>query len=158
MWYKFNDEDVSPFDIKYMGDECFGGEETVYGNQPGTRPRYREKSRNAYMLFYQRKKATDATLMEANIVSKSKTGTKADGNETGGLPCSSKDAGTIKDIGNMLENKIVSPRSLCALQALSNAIIDDVHINSSTLARTSGPNDILLKIQNDNLCLLRNQF
>ena len=82
---------------------------------------------------------TDATLMEANIVSKSKTGTKVDGNETGGLPCPSKGAGVIKDIGNMPENKIVFPRSLCALQALSNAIIDDVHINSSALARTIRP-------------------
>jgi ubiquitin carboxyl-terminal hydrolase 9/24 len=43
-WFEFNDERVSEFDVKNLGEEAFGGKDGEY-----------TRIRNAYMLFYERK-------------------------------------------------------------------------------------------------------
>ncbi len=43
-WWEFNDERVSEFDVKNLGDEAFGGKDGEYA-----------RIRNAYLLFYERK-------------------------------------------------------------------------------------------------------
>eukprot|EP01119_Soliformovum_irregulare_P004626 TRINITY_DN1568_c0_g1_i1.p1 TRINITY_DN1568_c0_g1~~TRINITY_DN1568_c0_g1_i1.p1 ORF type:complete len:2028 (+),score=618.17 TRINITY_DN1568_c0_g1_i1:116-6085(+) len=56
-WIEFNDKHVSVFDPKDIPHECFGGTEEIRKTDPQTRQtRWEtvEKSRNAYMLFYER--------------------------------------------------------------------------------------------------------
>ncbi|KAL8728289.1 MAG: hypothetical protein Q9166_005496 [cf. Caloplaca sp. 2 TL-2023] len=54
-WVEFNDADVTPFDPSQIPDLCFGGvtEPTGYAGASYS------KTWNAYMLFYQRVRATD---------------------------------------------------------------------------------------------------
>ena len=49
-WFKFDDTSVSLFDIKNIGDECFGGS-TQTSNHWHTQEHV--KLKNAYMLFYE---------------------------------------------------------------------------------------------------------
>ncbi len=61
-WLEFNDAEVRPFDPKDIPDETFGGEEdvyTVWGKKDATR----EKTRNAYVLIYERTVTLDAELL-----------------------------------------------------------------------------------------------
>uniref|UniRef100_A0A6B2KW10 USP domain-containing protein n=1 Tax=Arcella intermedia TaxID=1963864 RepID=A0A6B2KW10_9EUKA len=57
LWYLFNDQSVTPFDISQMPDQCYGGFEysTVWDpilQKPV--PKQYPKHNNAYMLFYDR--------------------------------------------------------------------------------------------------------
>lgn len=57
-WIEFNDKTVTEFAAKDIPAECYGGEETLLSYDTFTRtrlPRNFEKTRNAYMLIYQRK-------------------------------------------------------------------------------------------------------
>ena len=56
-WYEFNDERVREFEIDDIADECFGGEEKWGSMMSMAHPMLNmrsEKSRNAYLLFYER--------------------------------------------------------------------------------------------------------
>jgi ubiquitin carboxyl-terminal hydrolase 34 len=56
-WIEFNDKDVRIFDPRDISTECFGGMEEVVRWNPATKTHRREtveKSRNAYMLIYDR--------------------------------------------------------------------------------------------------------
>jgi len=55
-WFEFNDNIVRPFDPKYIEDECFGGVD----GRTGT-----EKSRSAYILFYDRKKPVEEPSVQS---------------------------------------------------------------------------------------------
>ena len=55
-WYEFNDTQVKPFDINFLGEEAFGGEEIFNNN--GTKQKS-QKNRSAYLLFYEKKVQTD---------------------------------------------------------------------------------------------------
>lgn len=50
LWYEFNDKIVTPFNIANLKEECFGGTSTFSDWQVFS------KSRNAYILFYERSK------------------------------------------------------------------------------------------------------
>eukprot|EP01129_Flabellula_baltica_P014013 TRINITY_DN6628_c0_g1_i1.p1 TRINITY_DN6628_c0_g1~~TRINITY_DN6628_c0_g1_i1.p1 ORF type:complete len:2292 (+),score=457.58 TRINITY_DN6628_c0_g1_i1:2-6877(+) len=74
-WFRFDDSDVTPFDPVNIPQECFGG---FYEKEEWNRGRTekkivtREKSKNAYMLFYRRKEETfqfeEDYLLEKRIV------------------------------------------------------------------------------------------
>lgn len=56
-WIEFNDKIVKDFDVSALEDECFGGAERILRYDPNTRAKKYEtveKSRNAYMLIYER--------------------------------------------------------------------------------------------------------
>ena len=53
-WYEFNDSIVKPFDIKDLPQEAFGGEEKLNIENIGNSKEVKERSRNAYLLFYER--------------------------------------------------------------------------------------------------------
>ena len=55
-WYEFNDTQVIPFDIAFLKEEAFGGEE-VYGS--GGSKQVGQKNRSAYLLFYEKINQTD---------------------------------------------------------------------------------------------------
>lgn len=58
-WYQFNDTLVEPFDPEEIPKTCFGGADTVteWDEVAGKHvPKWRAKTYNAYMLFYQRVK------------------------------------------------------------------------------------------------------
>lgn len=55
-WFEFNDTYVSEFDEEEIPEECFGGEESWGSSFMNFRSTY-IKTRNAYLLFYER--ATD---------------------------------------------------------------------------------------------------
>ena len=55
-WYEFNDTRVTPFDANFLGEEAFGGDEKIYINGEEI---LREKNRNAYLLFYEKKDQSD---------------------------------------------------------------------------------------------------
>jgi hypothetical protein len=55
-WYEFNDTLVKPFDENLLKYEIFGGDEMI--NMNGE-PRKRQKNRNAYLLFYEKKDQSD---------------------------------------------------------------------------------------------------
>ena len=55
-WYEFNDTHVSQLNENLLNEETFGGFEMVYMNGEETA---REKNRNAYLLFYEKKSQTD---------------------------------------------------------------------------------------------------
>ena len=46
-WYEFNDSQVSEFNINNLKAECFGGEDNRGFD-------FDNRSRNAYLLFYER--------------------------------------------------------------------------------------------------------
>ncbi len=54
-WFRFDDTQVSPFNINTIEEECFGGNQMV-PYQVGYHTSYREQIRmkNAYMLFYEK--------------------------------------------------------------------------------------------------------
>lgn len=52
-WFEFNDSIVRPFDLKDLAQEAFGGEEKFLENI-GNAKEVKERSRNAYLLFYER--------------------------------------------------------------------------------------------------------
>ena len=52
-WFKFNDKNVSKFDINQLADECFGGEFKTQ-DMVWNKVQIFEKIRNAYLLFYKR--------------------------------------------------------------------------------------------------------
>ena len=58
-WISFNDALVHEFDPANMEDECFGGDDVV----PGAKRR--ERSNNAYLLFYDRISAQQSTASHA---------------------------------------------------------------------------------------------
>ena len=55
-WYQFNDTEVTPFDINFLEEETFGGDEVfnVDGNK-----KVSKKNRSAYLLFYEKKNQND---------------------------------------------------------------------------------------------------
>ena len=55
-WYQFNDTEVTPFDIKLLEEETFGGDEVFYTN--GNK-QVSQKNRSAYLLFYEKKNQSD---------------------------------------------------------------------------------------------------
>lgn len=56
-WMEFNDTIVRGFDMKNISNEAFGGEEKNSGvNIAGLSRNALEKSRNAYLVFYERTK------------------------------------------------------------------------------------------------------
>lgn len=58
-WYQFNDTLVEPFDPEEIPKTCYGGTDTVteWDEVAGKHlPKWRPKTYNAYMLFYQRVK------------------------------------------------------------------------------------------------------
>ncbi|KAL2808823.1 hypothetical protein BJX63DRAFT_18059 [Aspergillus granulosus] len=57
-WVEFNDADVSRFDPRRIGDQCFGGLSESLQSASGGHVRY-NKAWNAYMLFYQRVSSMD---------------------------------------------------------------------------------------------------
>ena len=57
-WYEFNDKDIKVMDEANIPQEAFGGEDESLGNMGYGRQdarNFRIKSRNAYLLFYERK-------------------------------------------------------------------------------------------------------
>lgn len=59
-WFEFNDTNVRYFDPKDLPQEAFGGEEKLnITNVGGNQKVIREKTRNAYLLFYERDKYFD---------------------------------------------------------------------------------------------------
>jgi ubiquitin carboxyl-terminal hydrolase 9/24 len=52
-WYEFNDTFVNDFAESDLADECFGGAEQ-WGNSMNFRTTTHVKTRNAYLLFYER--------------------------------------------------------------------------------------------------------
>ncbi|KAL2848825.1 hypothetical protein BJY01DRAFT_211397 [Aspergillus pseudoustus] len=58
-WVEFNDADVSRFDPRRIGEQCFGGVSESLHSASGGHVRY-NKAWNAYMLFYQRVSSMDA--------------------------------------------------------------------------------------------------
>jgi len=83
-WFKFDDEDVSPFDLSGMERECFGGKvmkETKYPNGQ-VHTVEQESFANALMLFYEKKVKVEGI----------EEGGKSDGGlvEGGGLEAYSK--------------------------------------------------------------------
>ncbi|KAL2842484.1 hypothetical protein BJX68DRAFT_244747 [Aspergillus pseudodeflectus] len=58
-WVEFNDADVSRFDPRRIGDQCFGGLSESLHSASGGHVRY-NKAWNAYMLLYQRISSMDA--------------------------------------------------------------------------------------------------
>lgn len=52
-WYEFNDTIVRKFDVDNLANEAFGGEEKAMDLT------LKEKNRNAYLLFYDRKVKLD---------------------------------------------------------------------------------------------------
>lgn len=56
-WYKFNDSNVTPFNLAHLAEECYGGTYPQESFDPATRKwvtRNLTRSNNAYMLFYER--------------------------------------------------------------------------------------------------------
>lgn len=56
-WYEFNDHRVTPFPLADLPNEAFGGQDrdSEY-EMGGGKGRTMEKSKNAYLLFYERDK------------------------------------------------------------------------------------------------------
>ena len=52
-WYEFNDTRVTKFNQANLKDECFGGT-TMYGDYSNWTGKAYEKTRNAYLLIYER--------------------------------------------------------------------------------------------------------
>ncbi|KAL3457508.1 hypothetical protein BJX64DRAFT_268792 [Aspergillus heterothallicus] len=61
-WVEFNDADVSRFDPRRIGEQCFGGLSESLHSASGGHVRY-NKAWNAYMLFYQRVSSMDAARL-----------------------------------------------------------------------------------------------
>ena len=60
-WYRFDDEDVTPFDPALIEQECFGGKvkkEQKFGNGQ-VHTVEQEQFANALMLFYEKVKPSD---------------------------------------------------------------------------------------------------
>ena len=55
-WYEFNDTQVTPFDINFLKEEGFGGEEEYLNN--GNKE-VNKKNRSAYLLFYEKLNQSD---------------------------------------------------------------------------------------------------
>jgi ubiquitin C-terminal hydrolase len=55
-WYLFDDKHVVPWDLKDLRDECFGGDQVTTSYNSSYFTTKQPKLKNAYMLFYQRKK------------------------------------------------------------------------------------------------------
>lgn len=55
-WYEFNDVHISEFNIANLKSECFGGEYENFNKSGVLYDWDNSKSRNAYILFYERKK------------------------------------------------------------------------------------------------------
>ena len=55
-WYRFDDEDVTPFDPSSIEDECFGGLVTKDPKWPNGQVQTTERFANALMLFYEKVK------------------------------------------------------------------------------------------------------
>lgn len=53
-WFEFNDNIVRPFDLRDLPQEAFGGEEKLNIENMGNAKEVKERSRNAYLLFYER--------------------------------------------------------------------------------------------------------
>jgi len=53
-WFEFNDSIVKPFDLKDLPQEAFGGEEKLNIENIGNAKEVKERTRNAYLLFYER--------------------------------------------------------------------------------------------------------
>ena len=50
-WFEFNDAIVKPFDINELSNEAFGSDEKKSSSGNGM---IKDRSRNAYMVFYER--------------------------------------------------------------------------------------------------------
>ena len=68
-WLEFNDTIVTPFDPSDIPSEAFGGEESVVFNTSETsQVTMKEKTRNAYLLFYERDGSYDTSNTEEGLV------------------------------------------------------------------------------------------
>jgi len=71
-WIEFNDTIVRPFDLKNLPNEAYGGEERGSSiNIAGLSRTALEKSRNAYLIFYERVKfyeEKDVFLVKINLL------------------------------------------------------------------------------------------
>lgn len=59
-WMEFNDEWVEKFDLANLKDETFGGAEELLEGE--------KKAKNAYILFYERKKPFIANKPAASMI------------------------------------------------------------------------------------------
>jgi len=66
-WYRFDDEDVTPFDPASIETECFGGKIKKESKWPNGQVHTVEQEQfaNALMLFYEKVKPTDLPLVES---------------------------------------------------------------------------------------------
>ena len=67
-WIEFNDETVRLFDPSNLGQECFGGEETITQYNEQTKQNVRKNvpiTRNAYMLIYERKVSKPFQILDS---------------------------------------------------------------------------------------------
>lgn len=76
-WYRFDDEDVTPFDTASIEHECFGGKVKNETKSPNgnTHTVEREQFANALMLFYEKVKPEqfDSTTADAPMVDETST-------------------------------------------------------------------------------------
>ncbi|CAD8075134.1 unnamed protein product [Paramecium sonneborni] len=72
-WYEFNDIVVTPADIKDLKNDAFGGSDKMLKNKYPTQ--LKDKSKSAYMLFYERIKPVNITdqIQSINVELDSKT-------------------------------------------------------------------------------------
>jgi ubiquitin C-terminal hydrolase len=174
-WCRFNDHMVSAFDFSAeLADECFGGTEAVLGEYG--RSMYREKSKNAYMLIYQRRERFENDIAtESDAASASET---EDMEDAPALDCvtrarSDTDAsdGTPTERLEIQGPKTASPRSILAMKELSvelsglaeNAEEQGAMSVTSTssniqLAQPVGPPSLVRRVQEDNEQLMRDQI
>lgn len=69
-WFRFDDTNVSPFDIKNLPDECFGGfQNNDQSHQNHWMSSDQLKLKNAYMLFYERVEKSSSIRTNATVPS-----------------------------------------------------------------------------------------
>ena len=69
-WYRFDDEDVTPFDPSSIEDECFGGIITKDPKWAGGTAHTQERFANALMLFYEKVKPAKKPEQEPEVKEK----------------------------------------------------------------------------------------
>ena len=69
-WYRFDDEDVTPFDPLSIEEECFGGVFTKEPKWPNGAVQTQERYANALMLFYEKVKPAEVPVKGEEIMKK----------------------------------------------------------------------------------------
>lgn len=148
-WLKFNDSNVSKFDISNLEEECFGG--NLYDDQMNYRRNY-ENCQSAYMLIYERKY-------------KNPVKTKVFNNETEILESKGykvlsfkeEDYQKVNKETNLLINKPETEDYTRALNSLYSTIFHDIKNNdyytysSFYIKEKIIPKEYFLEVYNDNL-------